>query len=46
MESGGLGWKGGEWLKKGKKGDIRGMNGGEGCVSVRKEGGKVDGIRG
>lgn len=43
-ETPGLGSKAAEWFKKGQKGDIIGMNPGEGELTVSKDGGKVDAI--
>ena len=43
-ETPGLGSKAADWFKQGAKGDITGMNPGEGALTVSKDGGKVDAI--
>lgn len=43
-ETPGLGSKSTEWFKKGAKGDITGMNPGNGALIVSKDGGQVDAI--
>jgi len=43
-ETPGLGSKAAEWFKKGAKGDITGMNPGQGELKVSKDGGQVDAI--
>ena len=43
-ETPGLGSKAADWFKKGAKGDITGMNPGQGALVVNKDGGQIDAI--